>query len=84
MSKTLKLSKKELKTLNDYQSSQSEIIWGLGNISLQCALLEGKRSEILDKLSNLQEEQNKMAKKLQTKYGEGNIDLKTGEFTLTE
>ncbi len=84
MSKKIKLTKKELKELNSYQTKQTEIIWELGNLNLQFALMEGKRNDILDKFTNLQEESNNTAKLLQKKYGEGNIDLKTGEFTLTK
>jgi hypothetical protein len=32
----------------------------------------------------LQEESNKVGKELQEKYGEGNIDLDTGEITLVK
>ena len=47
-------------------------------------LSEGQRSSILDGLADLQEKSNKTAKELQDKYGEGNINLETGEFTLTK
>jgi hypothetical protein len=35
-------------------------------------------------LGDLQEETNKTAKELQEKYGDGNINLDSGEFTTTE
>ena len=84
MSKTIKLSEKELKTLRSYQQNQNQITFNLGNVDIQKAILEGQRSVILENLANLQEKSNKTAKDLQDKYGEGNIDLETGEFTLTE
>ena len=84
MSKAIKLSEKELKTLRSYQQNQNQITFNLGNVDIQKAILEGQRSVILENLANLQEESNKTAKDLQDKYGEGNIDLETGEFTLTE
>jgi len=84
MSKTIKLSEEELKVLRGYQQEQNQITFNLGNVDIQKAILEGQRSQILDGLANLQEKSNKTAKELQDKYGEGNIDLETGEFTLTE
>ena len=84
MSKKIKLSEAELEVLRGYQQKQNHITFQLGNIDIQNAILEGQRSQILDELANLQEESNKSAKELQEKYGDGNIDLETGEFTLVE
>lgn len=84
MSKKIKLSEAELEVLRGYQQKQNHITFQLGNIDIQNAILEGQRGQILDELANLQEESNKSAKELQEKYGDGNIDLETGEFTLVE
>ena len=84
MSKTIKLTEEELVILRDYQQKQNNITFNLGNVDIQKAILEGQRSVILENLANLQEESNKSAKELQDKYGDGNIDLETGEFTVIE
>jgi|TARA_B110000908_G_scaffold7758_1_gene9690 hypothetical protein len=84
MSKIVKLEEKELEVLREYQSKQNNITFNLGNVDIQKAILEGQRSQILENLANLQEESNKTAKGLQDKYGDGNIDLETGEFTIVE
>lgn len=84
MSKTIKLTKEELKILKEYQIQQNDITFTLGNVDIQKAILEGQRSTILDQLADLQEKSNKTAKELQDKYGDGNIDLETGEFTTVE
>tara|TARA_R110001606_G_scaffold82192_1_gene188750 strand:- start:1517 stop:1771 length:255 start_codon:yes stop_codon:yes gene_type:complete len=84
MSKIVKLEEKELEVLREYQSKQNSITFNLGNVDIQKAILEGQRSQILEALANLQEESNKTAKELQDKYGDGNIDLETGEFTIVE
>mgnify|MGYP001209562449 FL=1 len=80
----IKLSEEELTILKGYQKKQNQITFNLGNVDIQKAILEGQRSQILENLANLQEESNKTAKKLQDKYGDGNIDLETGEFTIVE
>ena len=84
MSKTIKLSKEELEILQGYQQKQNQITFNLGSIDIQKALLEGKRGALLENLADLQEKSNKTAKELQDKYGEGNINLETGEFTLVK
>ena len=84
MSKTIKLSKEELEILQGYQQKQNQITFNLGSIDIQKALLEGQRVAILENLADLQEKSNKTAKELQDKYGEGNINLETGEFTLVK
>jgi len=84
MSKTIKLSKEELDVLKEYQQTQNSITFELGQVDVQKAILEGQRSTILEDLANLQEKSNKTAKELQKKYGDGNINLSTGEFTLVK
>ena len=84
MSKKVKLTDKELEVLKEYQLTQNQITFELGNLDIQKALLEGQRSAILEKLADLQENSNKTAKELQEKYGEGNINIDTGEFTTVK
>ena len=84
MSKKVKLTDKELEVLKGYQLTQNQITFELGNLDIQKALLEGQRSAILEKLADLQEKSNKTAKELQEKYGEGNINIDTGEFTTVK
>ena len=84
MSKTIKLSKEELEILQGYQQKQNQITFNLGSVDIQKALLEGQRGGLLEDLATLQEKSNKTAKELQDKYGEGNINLETGEFTLVK
>jgi hypothetical protein len=74
------LSQDELQQLKTFQSESNTIMFTLGQIDVQKALLEGQRGEVLEKLANLQEKNNEFAKSLQEKYGDGNIDLETGEF----
>ena len=84
MSKTIKLSDEELKKLVDFQKQNDNITVDLGRIDIQKALLDGQRGVVLEKLADLQEKSNVVAKELQTKYGNGNIDLGKGEITVAE
>lgn len=84
MSKTIKLSEEELQKLTGFNEKRNQITFNLGRVDVQKAILEGQRSVILENLAKLQEEENTVGKELQDKYGEGNIDLDTGEFTKAE
>ena len=81
MSEKIKLSKEELEQLKSFQIRNNDITFRLGQVDIQKSIIEGQRSDLLDKLANLQEESNKVGKELQEKYGEGNIDLDAGEIT---
>ena len=84
MSEKIKLSEAKLKILRGYNKTQNDITFDLGQVDIQKAFLEGQRASILDGLADLQEKSNKTAKELQKKYGDGNIDLETGEFITPE
>lgn len=75
-----KLLQEEIQQLNQFQTQFDQIVYELGQVSIQSALLEGQRNTILEKLAQLQEDQNKVGKELQAKYGEGTFDLNLGEF----
>jgi phosphopantetheine adenylyltransferase len=87
----VKLQEKELQELKEIQTKNSEIIIGLGTLDLdieatEVALesLKERRKNLRKDFKDLVERQNKSAKDLQDKYGEGNIDLETGEFDAVE
>ena len=84
MSKTIKLSKEELEKLVDFQKQNDNITLDLGRIDIQKALLDGQRGVVLEKLADLQEKSNVVAKELQSKYGNGNINLEKGEITVAK
>ena len=75
-----KLSTEEVAKLTDYQNQTNEIVGALGQIELQFELLEEKKEEVLENFKKLREDQNKLAKELTEKYGEGNLDIEKGEF----
>lgn len=76
-----KLSKEELQELNQFEQKISDIIYSLGQVEANKAILEGQKNNLLEQLANDQEKSNILAKKLQEKYGEGQINSKTGEIT---
>jgi len=81
---TTNLTEKELQELKDIQVNSNQITMSLGQVEVQKAILEGQKNDLLNKLADLQESQNKLGKDLQEKYGIGNINIETGEFTKVE
>ena len=79
--KIQKLTSEELEKLQKFQTQNNQIANFLGQIEIQKQVLESQKIDILQQLSKFQEESSELSKELQEKYGNGNIDIETGEFT---
>jgi hypothetical protein len=79
MEKTV-LTTEELQALKSFQTTRSQIINDFGIIEFQIQELKSQKEMVLKALSDLKIEENKVSQQLQEKYGEGNIDLNSGEF----
>ena len=79
MEKTV-LTTDELQSLKSFQSTRSQIINDFGIIEFQIQELKTQKEMLVGALANLKVEENKVSQELQEKYGEGNIDLTSGEF----
>lgn len=73
----IKLSEKELQKLKELRTRGNELIFALGQI-------EAQKASVFNQIQEVQVENEKIGKELQDKYGDGNIDLETGEFTKSE
>jgi hypothetical protein len=74
------LTTEELQALKSFQTTRSQIINDFGIIEFQTQELKAQKEMVLKALSDLKIEENKVSQQLQEKYGEGNIDLNSGEF----
>ena len=77
---TTKLLQEELQKLKNFQRSENEITFSLGQIELRKVFLEKDKKNLQNQYQSLLQDQEKTGKELQEKYGEGNIDLEKGEF----
>ena len=86
MSKTyiIKLTKDEIKELGDHRASISNVTLLIGETEIAFENLEIRKKELLSGLMKLSEKQNDFAKKLENKYGKGNVNIDTGEFVPTK
>ena len=74
------LTTDELQSLKNFQSTRSQIINDFGIIEFQIQELKSQKEMLVKALANLKIEESKVSQELQEKYGEGNIDLTSGEF----
>lgn len=82
--KNQKLTEKELNQIKEFQLSQEQISLSLGQIEIQKRILKEQKSKVLEQYYTLQTNQSKLVKELQEKYGDGNINIETGEFTSSK
>jgi hypothetical protein len=74
------LTQEEIQSLKTIQTNQSNLVQSLGTIEYSIQLLELDKQTLKLQLQKQVEEETKVAKELQEKYGNGNIDLEKGEF----
>ena len=75
------LAQEEIQSLKNLQNNQNLLITSLGNLEYQIELLTLQRQSIKNEIKRQIEEETKISKELNEKYGEGSIDLEKGEFT---
>jgi hypothetical protein len=74
------LTQEEIQSLKTIQINQSNIVQSLGTVEYRIQLLELDKQSLKSQLQKQIEEETTIAKELQEKYGDGNIDLEKGEF----
>ena len=74
------LTQEEIQSLKNIQNNQSLLIEQLGILEYRILVLEKEKQKLKQTLQNQLEEEEKIGKQLQQKYGDGNIDLEKGEF----
>jgi|TARA_R110001592_G_scaffold160195_3_gene392278 hypothetical protein len=80
MSKTI-IPSKELKNFKDLSENNQKNINQLGLIEFQIQKLSQEKLLISDTIIKIENNFQSEVDKLKEKYGDGNLDLSTGEFT---
>lgn len=78
------MTKKELSELNDLRQKTSDLKDSMLQIMLLKDNLETQWSEVRRKYSSVQEDYSNYLKALEDKYGNVNIDLRTGKITESD
>ena len=74
------LTIEELEKFKSYQLKNQEMINILGQIEIQKLNLEISKDQIKQQMMDMSEEQNSFAQEIQSKYGEGQVDIEKGLF----
>tara|TARA_R110002020_G_scaffold136857_3_gene305510 strand:- start:24850 stop:25098 length:249 start_codon:yes stop_codon:yes gene_type:complete len=82
MEKTV-LTKEEIEQLSSLQEKQSDFVIQLGQTEYQINMLERQKMSIKQQIEKFEESQVQLAKQLETKYGQGTVNLESGEFVKT-
>lgn len=79
--KKVLLEKSELDTIKEIQQTEIDLVDQFGRIEFQVQTLLLQKEELKQEIAKLKIASNKLGEQLQQKYGEGNINIETGEFT---
>ena len=74
------LSKEEVENLTSLQQEQNDFLFDIGQLEYQSKVIENRKQNIWAALQELEGKQNKTAQELEEKYGQGTVNLQSGEF----
>tara|TARA_R110000823_G_scaffold262496_3_gene383132 strand:- start:1116 stop:1364 length:249 start_codon:yes stop_codon:yes gene_type:complete len=75
-----KLTQEEIDNLNNLKKSYAELTSMVGNVEIQIMTLNLQKDQSKNNLFQIQQEEIKLGKELEEKYGNGSISLENGEF----
>lgn len=76
-----KLTAEEIEKIQSIQERNRSAILELGELEIHANSIEKRKANVFTFLQELRTEEQSFAKELTDKYGDGSIDLTTGEFT---
>lgn len=84
MSEKKVLTKEEIQSLKDLKVRFDQLVGVIGETEVQIMNLELRRDALKSNLIAIQEEEMKLGKELEEKYGNGTISIEKGEFSPIE
>lgn len=84
MAESKVLSKDELSQLVQFQEKERQLIFDFGRVEIQIQNLEIQKDDLIEAKKQLETESGNFSKELTKKYGEGTINLETGEISPTK
>jgi hypothetical protein len=74
------LTSEEIQKIKEFQEKNQELVIILGQIELQKLNLDISKDQIKQQMIKTNEEQFLLSEELQSKYGEGQIDIENGLY----
>lgn len=79
-SEKIVLTQEEIETLSQLQQQQNDLVFGLGQVEYQISFLNKQKDDIKTQLNGIEQTQRQSGQELEQKYGQGTINLESGEF----
>jgi hypothetical protein len=76
------LTQEELTQLKSLREQQNNLLIDLGTIEYRMILLDRTKNELKSQVIELEKINNELGAQLTEKYGNGNLNLETGEITV--
>jgi hypothetical protein len=80
MENKITLTSEEIQKIKEFQEKNQELVIILGQIELQKLNLDISKDQIKQQMIKTNEEQFLLSEELQSKYGEGQIDIENGLY----
>jgi hypothetical protein len=77
---TKRLTPEEIKLLSDFQVRNQELIIKFGQLEYEFQNLSSQKEMLVNEFNSLRESEFSLSKSFREKYGDGNINLETGEI----
>jgi len=85
MVEVIKFTEEETNSINQLRQEVANLFTQLGQVTIEkkrrISEIEGVETQLLQKHTELQQQEQQLFKGLNEKYGDGNYDPTTGEFT---
>jgi len=76
-----KLTPEEIQQINSIQNKNKETVFKFGQIEVSIIQLNKAKENLSKEMEENINEEKRLAEQFRQKYGDGNINLETGEFT---
>ena len=74
------LTKEEIDQITDLQNLENNLVTELGNIEYQLQILTSNKENVKERIMKMREQSDALGVQLQEKYGDGEINVVSGEF----
>ena len=84
MAEVIKFSDDELENIRSVQVEYQQLIYRLGQLEIEKKIVDKKSEELNTLYSDILSRETDLVTSLNTKYGQGTLDLESGTFTPLE
>ena len=81
MAETVKFTEEELNEIKELQNLFNTVVYQAGQTQLEKIALDKKEKQVESNFEEVKRREQELVSKLTTNYGQGKINLESGEFT---